>query len=146
MYSDILLAIDLGHLEDERRAVETVVEYARAFHARIHIMTVVPDFGMSIVGGFFPKDFEKQAVEKANAALHAYADEHIPADIRRRHIVGYGVIYKEILKYAEVAKADLIVLSAHRPELEDYLLGPNAARVVRHGNCSVLVVRPPAES
>ncbi len=32
-------------------------------------------------------------------------------------------------------------IGSHRPELKDYLLGPNAARVVRHANCSVLVVR-----
>ena len=32
-------------------------------------------------------------------------------------------------------------MSANRPELKDYLLGPNAARVVRHSDVSVLVVR-----
>jgi nucleotide-binding universal stress UspA family protein len=142
MYHDILLAVDLNHPEAEQRAVETVVEYARAFKARLHIMTVVPDFGMSIVGGFFPKAYEKEALASVKEKLHEYAKEKVPSDITRRHIVGHGVIYKEILKYAEVVKADLIVMSAHRPELEDYLLGPNAARVVRHANCSVLVVRP----
>jgi nucleotide-binding universal stress UspA family protein len=35
----------------------------------------------------------------------------------------------------------MIVMASHRPELKDYLLGPNAARVVRHAECSVLVVR-----
>ena len=29
---------------------------------------------------------------------------------------------------------------SHRPELQDYLLGPNAARVVRQPTKSVLVV------
>lgn len=37
--------------------------------------------------------------------------------------------------------ADLIVMASQRPELKDYLLGPNAARVVRHAEQSVLVVR-----
>jgi len=37
--------------------------------------------------------------------------------------------------------ADLIVLGANRPDLKDYLLGPNASRVVRHSARSVLVVR-----
>ena len=36
---------------------------------------------------------------------------------------------------------DLIVVGAHRPELGDYLLGPNAARIVRHADQSVFVVR-----
>jgi len=141
MYKDILLAVDLGHQDDEEDAVRTVVEYARAFKSRVHIITVVPDFGMSLVGSFFPKGFEKGALAEADKQLHAYAQEKFPEEITRRHIVGHGVIYKEILRYAGVVKADLIVMSAHRRGLEDYLLGPNAARVVRHADCSVLVVR-----
>lgn len=141
MYKDILLAVDLGHPEDEEDAVRTVVEYARAFKSRVHIITVVPDFGMSLVGSFFPKGFEQGALAEADKQLHAYAQEKFPDEIKRRHIVGHGVIYKEILHYAGVVKADLIVMSAHRLGLEDYLLGPNAARVVRHADCSVLVVR-----
>ncbi|MGY6644877.1 MAG: universal stress protein [Salinarimonas sp.] len=141
MYKDILLAVDLGHQDDEENAVQTVVEYARAFKSRVHIISVVPDFGMSLVGSFFPKGFEKGALAEADKQLHAYAQEKFPDEITRRHIVGHGVIYKEILRYAGVVKADLIVMSAHRRGLEDYLLGPNAARVVRHADCSVLVVR-----
>jgi nucleotide-binding universal stress UspA family protein len=32
-------------------------------------------------------------------------------------------------------------MGSHRPELSDYLLGPNAGKVVRHAKCSVMVVR-----
>ncbi len=48
---------------------------------------------------------------------------------------------EEILRVAREIEADLILLAAHRPELKDFLLGPNAARVVRHFDGSVLVVR-----
>ncbi len=65
----------------------------------------------------------------------------MPDDVKHRHIVGHGSIYREILRYADLVKADLIVLSAKRPSPEDYLIGPNAARVVRHASISVLVVR-----
>lgn len=142
MYENILLAVDLGHKAAERRAVETVVEYARAFGSTVHLLTVVPDFGMALVGGFFPDGFEAEALARANAELHEFANASLPAEVRRRTIVGHGGIYREILRYAEETRADLVVMSAHRPELEDYLLGPNAARVVRHATTSVLVVRP----
>ncbi|MEO0863555.1 MAG: universal stress protein, partial [Pseudomonadota bacterium] len=36
---------------------------------------------------------------------------------------------------------DAIFVGAHRPELKDYLIGPNAARVARHAQQSVFVVR-----
>ncbi|WP_372424970.1 universal stress protein [Salinarimonas chemoclinalis] len=142
MYRNILLAVDLGHREAEQRAVDTVVEYARAFGATIHVLNVVPDFGMALVGGFFPEGFEKQALARAHEELNAFTAAAIPAEIPHRTIVGHGGIYREILHWAQETKADLVVMSAHRPELEDYLLGPNAARVVRHARTSVLVVRP----
>ena len=58
-----------------------------------------------------------------------------------QHIVGNGNVYESILEVAKRIKADLIVVQARRPELRKYLLGPNAARVVRHATCSVMVVR-----
>ena len=56
-------------------------------------------------------------------------------------MIAEGTIYERIIHCAEKTSADLIIMGAHRPELKDYLLGPNAARVVRHAECSVLVVR-----
>lgn len=35
------------------------------------------------------------------------------------------------------------IMAVGHPDLAQYLLGPNAARVVRHATCSVLVVRQP---
>jgi nucleotide-binding universal stress UspA family protein len=145
MYKNILVSVDLGDPGHELRTLETAVDYARLFGSRLHVMTVVPDYGMSIVGGFFPKGHEREALDHTNKALHEYTSKHVPADIKHRHIVGHGSIYREILHYAGVANADLIVLSASRPGPEDYLIGPNAARVVRHAKISVLVVRQSAK-
>ena len=63
------------------------------------------------------------------------------ADSDVRHIVATGNVYEEVLRVAETDSAYLIVIGSHRPALRDYLLGPNAARVVRHASCSVYVVR-----
>jgi nucleotide-binding universal stress UspA family protein len=142
MYRDILVSLDLGHPELETQTLQTAVDYAKAFGSRLHIMTVVPDYGMSIVGGFFPKEHEHKALEHADAELHAFTRARVPQEITHRHIVGHGSIYREILRYADVTGADLIVLSASRRDgPEDYLIGPNAARVVRHAKISVLVAR-----
>ncbi len=141
MYKDILLAVDLVHQETQEKAVKTAVEYARAFGSRLHIITIVPDYGMSIVGSFFPPDYETRALGDAETALKAYVAKKVTPGIEVQRIVGHGTIYREILRYAEEVGCDLIVMASHRPELEDYLLGPNAARVVRHAKTSVLVVR-----
>lgn len=141
MYKHILLTIDLEHDESWAKSLPVAIANAKAFGATLHVMTVVPDFGKSIVSSFFPKDHEKQMMEGANKALHDFVDQHIPDGIPVQHIVGYGNAYEEILRVSEDTGCDLIVMGAHRPRMEDYLLGPNAARVVRHAKCSVLVVR-----
>lgn len=141
MYRNILVTVDLGKAEAETKAIKVAVELARMTGANLHVLTVVPDFGLSLVAGFFPKDHEKQALERANAALHEFTRQHVPKEVRHRHIVGHGSIYREILHYADVCKTDLIVMSAATPGPEDYLLGPNAARVARHAKVSVYVVR-----
>ena len=79
----------------------------------------------------------------AMGALAAARDARlsVPDDVSVQHIVGEGSVYEVILKIAGDIDADLILMASHRPELQDYLLGPNASRVVRHATCSVLVHR-----
>lgn len=141
MFSDILLAVDLGNPKTQSKAVRTAVDQAKAFGSRLHVLTVVPDLNSSIVAGFFPPNFEANALEEARKQLHAYCAEHIPADVTVQHVVAHGSIYQEIVKAAGDLGCDLIIMASHRPELADFLLGPNADRVVRHAACSVMVVR-----
>ena len=56
-------------------------------------------------------------------------------------VVRQGGIYHEILEEAAAIKADLIVMTSHRPAMRTYFLGSNAGHVVRYAKCSVLVVR-----
>ncbi|MGZ0246483.1 MAG: universal stress protein [Alphaproteobacteria bacterium] len=132
MYKNILLPIDLEDTASVARALATAVEYARAFDARLHVMTVVPDFGMSVVGSFFPDDFADKAIAETNTRLHAFVAENVPDGIAVQHVVAHGRIYEEIITQAVAVGADLIVMSANHPDVSDYLLGSNAARVARH--------------
>ncbi len=96
---------------------------------------------MSMVSQFFPEGFEEKSLAEAAKQLDDFIAKNIPSEIASQAIVANGTVYEEILRTAERIGCDLIVMASHRPELKDYLLGPNAARVVRHANCSVLVVR-----
>ena len=141
MYKTILLSVDLGEESSWKEALPKAVEIAASENATLHLITVVPTYGMPIVGSFFPEDFEKKAMAAAKAQLGEFMAKHIPDDIDAKGHVVHGVIYEEIMHAADKLGCDLIVLSSHRPELRDYLIGPNAARVVRHATQSVLVVR-----
>jgi nucleotide-binding universal stress UspA family protein len=141
MYKNILFPVDLNQESSWAKALPTAVEYCTAFGSTLHVLNVVPDFGMAVVGSYFPEGFEEKALEGARTQLHGFVRGHVPDTVKVQHIVGHGSVYGEILRVAHDIKADLILLAAHRPELKDYLLGPNAARVVRHFEGSVLVVR-----
>lgn len=141
MFNDILLPVDLASLDAQAKAVGVAIDLAHTYKATLHVMTVVPDLGSAMVATYFPKDFEEKATARAREELQAFTAAKIGAEIPVEHIVTHGTIYVEIMRYATETGCDLIVMASHRPELQDYLLGPNAARVVRHANQSVMVVR-----
>jgi nucleotide-binding universal stress UspA family protein len=141
MYTDILIPVDPSQESSWKKALPTAVGYAKAFGARLHVMTVVPDFGMTIVAQYFPEDFESKALQDANVHLHEFVKKHVPEEIAVQHIVAHGRIYEEIMKTARTINADLIIMAAHRLGLSGYLIGANADRVMRHADRSVLVVR-----
>lgn len=141
MFKEILLPIDLNHPETQVKAVEAAIASLGAFQGRLHVMTVVPDFGMSMVADYFPEDYEERMLQNVRDSLHKYVSEHFPENMEVQHIVAQGSVYDEILRVAKDIGANLIIMASHRPELSDYLIGPNASRVVRHADCSVLVVR-----
>ena len=141
MYDDILLPIDLGDESSWREALPAALELRRSPASRLHVMTVAPGMGSAWVAGFFPDGFEEKALEKANADMAAFVAGNVPEGVAARTIVASGAVYERILETAERIGADLIVMASHRPEFRDYLLGPNAARVVRHAPMSVMIVR-----
>ena len=141
MYKSILLSVDLIHEKSWEKALPAALDLTRTLGAELHLVTVVPPIGMSIVGTFLPEDFEKKALEKAAEALHEFAVQNIPEGIRGKSHVAHGVIREEILKAADVLKCDLIVMAPHRRGLQSMLIGPNTEYVVRHAKQSVLVIR-----
>jgi len=141
MYKNILLAIDLGHPESWKKALPTAVEYAQKFGCSLHLIQVVPDFGMSIVGGYFPEGYEKQAIEDAGQKLTDFVGEHVPSAIDCHPHVAHGKAYEETLTASKKLDVDLVVIGSHQPGTETYFLGSTASRVVRFAVCSTLVVR-----
>jgi len=143
MARTIVLPLDLDHESSWRKALPVAAEFARHSGAQLHVMTVVPDehAKMTIVAQLIPEDYERRMVEDATQRLAALLKQHGPDDLEIRQAVRRGGVYPEILRYLRDSRADLVILAAHRPEMRDYLLGPNAARIVRHAECSVWVVR-----
>lgn len=143
MTKSVLCAVDINEPAMEKTVLKMAARLAEMEGAQLDVMTVVPDFGMSVVGTFFEERHHEEALDKAKHLLSECVVTSLgeKADSQVRHIVATGTVYEQILKAADKAGSSMIVIGAHKPDFKDYLLGPNAARVVRHSTCSVHVVR-----
>lgn len=140
MFKTILVPIDLADEYSWRQALPMAVAQADKTGAQIYVMTVA-ELNLEITAVLLPDGFNDQYKEKTEKRLAAIVKQQVPDEIPVQCLVRDGRVYREVLSVADDIKADLIVMASHTPSLQDYLLGTNAARVVRHAQCSVLVVR-----
>ena len=141
MFDRVLLAIDLNEMDGAIRAAGAALTLITQAGGELHVVNVIPDSGMAIVGASIGESLESRILKDAKTGLLAFADEQLTGIPTERLHVVQGTIYDRIIRTADEIEADTIVVGAHRPEFKDYLVGPNAARVVRHANQSVLVIR-----
>jgi nucleotide-binding universal stress UspA family protein len=139
MYNRILIPIDIGQEGSWRHALPVAIEQAHLNKAELHVLAVAPETPPQL--GFLPPDYGEKMVVRAREKLEEILNKQTWENLTYQPHVRQGSIYKEILNLATDINADLIIMASHQPGLEDYLLGPNSARVVRHAQCSVLVVR-----
>ena len=106
--------------------------------ASLSIVTVLPLIS-GMVASHIPADIDARISAEAETELKriAAATGVASAGASVRH----GSVYHEVLDEADRLGSDLIVMGSHRPGMATYLLGSNAARIVRHAKCSVLVLR-----
>jgi nucleotide-binding universal stress UspA family protein len=141
MYKTLLVPIDIAEVDTARPALERAVALAQASNGTvrlIHVRSLMPVAYMEFVPATFDIDQQRDAETRL---AEIAASVPLPAE-RVSATVRIGAIYNEILEEAETTGADLIVVGSHRPTMATYLLGSNAATIVRHATCSVLVVRP----
>lgn len=143
MIKTILCAVDINRPEEERKVLLKAAQLAEMEGAQLDIISVLPDFGATVVGAYFQDHHVATAKDTAGQLLSDLVIGTLGEERNKavRHIVAVGKVYQEVLKASKINDADIIVIGAHDPDLKDYLLGPNAARIVRHCNCSVFVVR-----
>jgi len=140
MYKTILLPVDISAEPSWTKALPSALRLGGSDMV-LHVVTVLPDFGVSVVGSYFEDGFQQKALHDVGEKLTAWVAAHVPPEIEVHPHVLTGRIYDQIIAAADQLAVDAIVMASHTPELSDYLLGPNAARVVRHARQSVFVVR-----
>ena len=125
MYKKIIVALGLSHGHGV-----TALEMARRLRAEdgtiiaLHVLEPVPGFASY----YLPPDHETEIRKTAEAAVSDRVGEQADAEV----LVLSGHPGSTITEFAEEVGADCIIVGSHKPELQDYLLGSTAARVVRH--------------
>ncbi len=142
MFKSVLMTIDLNEEASWKHALPQAVELVRASGGVLHIMSVVPDFGLPLVEGFFPEDFERKALTKARDELNDLVEKHVPDDVTVEQHLALGDIHHKVLEAIESTGCDLVLMASHAPDrVREFLVGSNADRVVRRSPVSVLIVR-----
>lgn len=142
MYSKILLPVDLNEESSWEKALPVALTLCRTFGASLHVVTVLPDYHMPMVGSYFPKDFAKKAHEAISQAQHDFIEKNVPEEIETQSVIVDGSPWEAIVKAAKKIEVDLIVMASHnKRKFADYVLGPNAEHVVHHTRISVMIVR-----
>ncbi len=144
----ILVPVDVEEIRSWSEVLPELRLHAKGNEVELTVVTVVPELGTVIAqaaqsapfASTHPSDLKDNALSVASDRLEALVDTEEFGAINKA--VRSGSIYSEILNTAQESDAGLIVLMSNIPDFGDYLLGPNAAKIVRHATCSVLVVRP----
>ena len=140
MFRSILVPIDLADTDLAKPAIETAAALAQTWKGVVRLLNVLPMTPV-MLAEYVPPDFDAQQRQTSEEALTIVARESGVEASRISTMVRQGGIYHEILEEAAAIKADLIVMTSHRPAMRTYFLGSNAGHVVRYASCSVLVVR-----
>lgn len=136
MFKNILLPVDVAHLDEGHRTLE-VAQAIMGPDTTITLLYVMEDIpNWSDIN--LPPNFKEDSMESARKVLGSIA-ETTEKDVRVEVRAGHA--YSTILKEAETMDVDLIILASHKPGLKDYFIGSNTTKVVSHANCSVVVVR-----
>lgn len=143
MFSKILIPVDLENEQFADKAMAAAIKQAADSDALLHVVTVIPGFGMSMVGAFFPEDAMEKAITAVTKKLKEYVSRKVPKSINVSAKVLQGKPHKEILKESKAVDADLIVIPSHNvTRVDKVLLGSTTSRVVERAKVSVMVIKP----
>ncbi len=143
MFKKILVPIDLENQAFAEKSMRVAIQQANIHQAALHIITVIPGFGMSLVGNFFPEDTMIKAMAAVRVKLEEYVHQNVPGEIPVTFEVRQGKPHKGILKAAKKFRADLIIMPSHNyKRVEKALIGSCTSRVVAQARVSVMVIKP----
>ena len=140
MFKHILVPVDPNEIDFAIPAVKAAADLAKQADGDILLIAVLPVMN-GYVSEYLPADFEEGFEKDTTDRMRAVAAEAGIDPAKLQVVLRTGSVYHEVIDEATERGCDAIVVTSHRPQMSTYLLGSNAAKIVRHAPCSVLVLR-----
>ncbi len=135
MYSHVLVPVSFDAERDSAGAlaVARLLAGDDGHISLLHVIEQVPAYAVA----HLPAGYQSEARKAIETSLSEMV-KTLP-DASAHVVTGHSG--RAILDWAESHKPDCIVIASHRPGMQDLLLGSTAAKVVRHADCAVHVIR-----
>lgn len=137
MFRNILVPVDLAHIDQLGRALAAAADLSRHYGAPVRYVAVTAQ--TPTAEARTPRQF----AEKLDAFARAQAEEHgIETSARSYASHDPAIdINSTLLAAIDEAGADLVVMASHVPDAADYLWPSHGGSVASHSQASVFVVR-----
>jgi len=140
MFKKILIPIDVDRPIAAKAVYDCAASIAKPFDAEIKLISVMPGFGMPIVGSFISDRVRQEALEHFRDELTAFVAENCDNSVKFH--IRSGKHYEEVVKLARKWEADLIIVYHNRKrEINEMFSRTCAKYVYRDAPCSVLRLR-----
>ncbi len=135
MYKHILVTVAIDAMNNSEQSLKAAKLLAGTDGrvTLLHVREEIPGYASP----YIPEGFDAEQKELVHKHLEALADQLEGANA----VVVTGHAGRSIIDWADDNKVDCIIVASHRPGLQDYFLGSTAARVVRHAQCAVHILR-----
>ena len=147
MYNTILVPIDVGYIE---QSIQSLTKASKLIGDNeiivLHVVEAVPEFMTKLANGISFDDNESGGIDSAHFDNTANATKELEAlveksGVKARIEVRKGRSYDCIFESANENKVDLVIINSHQSDIQHFLLGSTAEKVVRHVPCAVLIER-----
>jgi len=140
----ILVGCDFS--PDSGRALDYGFSLAQEFQAELHLVHVIEPFAYR--ESFLPTNIMAQVQEKLEPEMIEKLTEQVPEEVENwcevKTTLLAGRPHRELKRYSEKEKIDLIVLGVRgRSLVESLMIGSTTDRVIRQVSCPVLSVSQP---
>jgi nucleotide-binding universal stress UspA family protein len=143
MFKSILVPIDLADTDLAKGAIATAATLSQTWSGTVRLLNVLPMTPV-MLAEYVPADFDAQQRDTSEEALSIVARESGIEPSRISTVVRQGGIYHEILEEAAAIKADLIVMTSHRPAMRSSAPMPVTSCATPSARCWWCGTKPPS--